>query len=41
MEGRDHCYIWDADPSEALVCMKSDLEVMTKKETCVSEELVF
>lgn len=40
VEGRDHCYIWDADPSEALVCMKSDLEVMTKKETCVSEELV-
>ncbi len=40
VEGRDHCYIWDAEPDEANVCMESDFEVMTKRKTCVSEELV-
>ncbi|MCM1287968.1 MAG: ATP-binding protein [Clostridium sp.] len=44
VEGRDHYYIWDVDPSdpenEGNDCMASDREVMEKRMVCVSEETV-
>ncbi len=44
VEGRDHSYIWDidlSDPANAgYDCSESDLEVMQKKQTCISEETV-
>ncbi len=43
VEGRDHYYIWDIDPEDLADkndCMETDNEVMRKKETIVSEELV-
>ncbi len=40
VEGRDHCYIWDVGPEEALVCAKSDMKVMEEKKTCIAEEAV-
>ncbi len=40
VEGRDHCFIWDVGPEDALVCAKSDQEVMESKRTCVAEENV-
>lgn len=41
VEGRDHYYIWDVTPEECgQDCMESDLEVIQKKKTCVSEENV-
>lgn len=41
VEGRDHYYIWDADPEEdGGDCMESDNEVMRSRRTCVSEEEV-
>ncbi len=41
VEGRDHYYIWDADPEEdGGDCMESDNEVMRSRRTCVSEETV-
>lgn len=44
VEGRDHFYIWDVDPDDPANkdhdCMESDMEVMKKKKTITSEELV-
>ncbi len=43
VEGRDHYYIWDVDPVEAMDgadCAESDMEVIRKRETCVSEETI-
>ena len=43
VEGRDHAYIWDVDPSdtEAIeVCAESDRLVMEGGATCTSEETV-
>ncbi len=44
VEGRDHFYIWDVTPEPSgnmeYDCMESDLEVMSKRKTCISEELV-
>lgn len=44
VEGRDHFYIWDVDPDDPANrdhdCMESDMEVMQKKKTITSEELV-
>ncbi len=43
VEGKDHFYIWDVDPSDpesGRDCMESDLEVIRSKRICVSEETV-
>ena len=44
VEGRDHFYIWDVDPNDpnnsAEDCAKSDMLVMEKGSTCISEETV-
>lgn len=44
VEGRDHCYIWDVDPDDpemdGYACMESELEVIHKKRTCISEETI-
>lgn len=40
VEGRDHCFIWDATPEEAEVCAISDRKVMDSGGTVVGEELV-
>ena len=44
VEGRDHCYIWDVDPDDpemdGYACMESELEVINKKRTCISEEVI-
>lgn len=40
VEGRDHCFIWDATPEEAEVCAISDRKVMESNGTVVGEELV-
>jgi len=41
VEGRDHYYIWDVEPDgSGYDCMESDMEVMRKEVTCVSEEIV-
>ncbi len=44
VEGRDHCYIWDVDlddpEMDGYACMESELEVINKKRTCISEETV-
>ena len=44
VEGRDHCYIWDVDPDDpemdGYACMESELEVINKKRTCISEETI-
>lgn len=37
VEGRDHCYIWDVALDD---CMESELEVMNKKRTYISEEMI-
>ena len=39
VEGRGHAYIWDVEEDDP-ACIESELEVMTKKETCVSEEII-
>ena len=39
VEGRGHAYIWDVEEDDP-ACIESEQEVMTKKETCVSEELI-
>lgn len=39
VEGRGHAYIWDVENDDP-ACMESELEVMTKKKTCVSEETI-
>ncbi len=39
VEGRGHAYIWDVEQDDP-ACIESELEVMTKKETCVSGEVI-
>ncbi len=42
VEGRDHYYIWDADPDDPANqnCMESDIKVMQNKRMFVAEETV-
>lgn len=39
VEGRGHAYIWDVEQDDP-ACIESEREVMSKEETCVSEEVV-
>lgn len=39
VEGRGHAYIWDVEFDDP-ACIESELEVMTKRETCVAEETI-
>lgn len=39
IEGRRHAYIWDVEQDDP-ACIESEYEVMTRKETCVSEETI-
>ncbi|MCI8506117.1 MAG: response regulator [Lachnospiraceae bacterium] len=39
VEGRGHAYIWDVEEDDP-ACIESERIVMTKQETCVSEECV-
>ncbi len=39
VQGRRHAYIWDVEFDDP-ACEESELEVMTKKATCVSEETI-
>lgn len=39
VEGRGHAYIWDVEQDDP-ACIESENEVMSKRETCVSEEVV-
>ncbi|MDE5596941.1 MAG: PAS domain S-box protein, partial [Lachnospiraceae bacterium] len=39
VEGRGHAYIWDVEADDP-ACIESENEVMTKKETFVSEEII-
>lgn len=39
VEGRGHAYIWDVEHDDP-ACVESELEVMCKKKTCISEETV-
>ena len=39
VEGRGHAYIWDVEQDDP-ACIESERIVMTKRETCVSEEVV-
>jgi len=39
VEGQKHAYIWDVEYDDP-ACMESELEVMNKKKTCVSEEII-
>ena len=39
MEGRRHAYIWDVEQDDP-ACIESENEVMTKRETCISEETI-
>lgn len=39
VEGRGHAYIWDVEQDDP-ACIESEHEVMSKKQTCVSEEVV-
>lgn len=39
VEGRKHAYIWDVEHDDP-ACIESENEVMTKKQTCISEETV-
>lgn len=39
VEGRGHAYIWDVKQDDP-ACIESEYEVMTRKETCISEETV-
>lgn len=39
VEGRGHAYIWDVEEDDP-ACIESELEVMTKEQTCVSEEII-
>lgn len=39
VEGRSHAYIWDVDYDDP-ACMESELEVMRKRTTCISEETI-
>lgn len=39
VEGRRHAYIWDVEQDDP-ACIESEHEVMTKRETCISEEVI-
>ncbi|MBD5544460.1 MAG: response regulator [Lachnospiraceae bacterium] len=39
VEGRTHAYIWDVEEDDP-ACIESELEVMNKRETCVSGEVI-
>lgn len=39
VEGRSHAYIWDVEQDDP-ACIESEHEVMQRKETCISEEIV-
>ncbi len=39
VEGRGHAYIWDVEHDDP-ACIESEAEVMRKKQTCVSEEVI-
>ncbi len=39
VEGKGHAFIWDVEHDDP-ACIESELEVMRKRETCVSEETV-
>lgn len=39
VEGRGHAYIWDVEHDDP-ACIESELEVMNKRKTCISEETV-
>lgn len=39
VEGKGHAFIWDVEHDDP-ACIESELEVMRKKETCISEETV-
>jgi PAS domain S-box-containing protein len=39
VEGRGHAYIWDVEHDDP-ACIESEHEVMSKKQTCVSEEII-
>lgn len=39
VEGRKHAYIWGVEQDDP-VCIESEQEVMRKRETCISEEVI-
>ena len=39
VEGRGHAYIWDVEHDDP-ACIESEREVMSKRQTCVSEEII-
>lgn len=39
VQGQGHAYIWDVEQDDP-ACMESEIEVMKRRETCVSEETV-
>ncbi len=39
VEGRKHAYIWDVERDDP-ACIESEQEVMRKRETCISEEVI-
>lgn len=39
VQGRGHAYIWDVEHDDP-ACIESEREVMTRRETCISEEVV-
>ena len=39
VEGRKHAYIWDVEQDDP-ACIESEQEVMSKKQTCISEEVI-
>lgn len=39
VEGRGHAYIWDVEQDDP-ACIESERKVMTKRETCISEETI-
>ena len=39
VEGRGHAYIWDVEQDDP-ACIESENEVMTKKKTCIVEEII-
>ena len=39
IEGRGHAYIWDVEQDDP-ACIESEREVMSRRETCVSEETI-
>ncbi len=39
VQGRGHAYIWDVEQDDP-ACIESEAEVMRRRETCVSEEMI-